>query len=261
MYFGKLIAGLLGFLLLGWAGLVLGLLVGHAFDRGLARNMAFSSPEQLDAIRQQFSETCFTLLGVIAKADGRVSEEEIQQAEHIMTELGIEGTQREAAIGYFKQGAAPDFQIEPVISSFLERSQGNRQLNQTLLMFLITMALADGVIDPSEREVMQACARQMGFAEAAFNHLLGMIEAQSHFNRFGETAPADADLLADAYRALGVAPDSDQRTVKRAYRKLMSENHPDKLIARGVPEAMVKLGTEKAQEIQAAYELIKKSGQ
>ncbi|MCX2979958.1 co-chaperone DjlA [Halieaceae bacterium IMCC14734] len=259
MFFGKLIAGLLGFLLLGWVGLVLGLLVGHAFDRGLARNIAFTSPEQLDAIRQQFSETCFTLLGVIAKADGRVSPEEITQAEHIMTQLGIEGSQRQAAIDYFKQGAEPDFQIEPAIASFLERSQGHRQLNQTLLMFLITMALADGVIDRNERQVMESCARQMGFDQVAFNHLLGMIEAQSHFHSFGESGSADADMLSDAYRALGVAPDSDERTVKRAYRKLMSENHPDKLIARGVPEAMVKIATEKSQEITAAYELIKKS--
>ena len=65
-------------------------------------------------------------------------------------------------------------------------------------------------------------------------------------------------MLADAYLALGVSRDCDDRSLKRAYRRLMSEHHPDKLIAQGVPEDMVKLGTEKSQEIQAAYELIRK---
>ena len=63
----------------------------------------------------------------------------------------------------------------------------------------------------------------------------------------------------DAYRALGVESTATDKEVKRAYRKLMSEHHPDKLIAKGVPEAMIKLATERTQEIQTAYELIRKS--
>ncbi len=65
--------------------------------------------------------------------------------------------------------------------------------------------------------------------------------------------------LDDAYAALGVDSSVTDKELKRAYRKLMSENHPDKLIARGVPADMVKLATEKSQEIQAAYEMVRKS--
>ena len=96
----------------------------------------------------------------------------------------------------------------------------------------------------------------MGYSPAQFQHLLEMVQAQSHFHR-GSTPPPNVDLLADAYRALGVSAACDDRSLKRAYRRLMSEHHPDKLIAQGVPEDMVRLGTEKSQEIQAAYELIK----
>ena len=86
-----------------------------------------------------------------------------------------------------------------------------------------------------------------------------MVEAQSHFH---EPPSASAeDQLADAYQALGVDPSCTDKELKRAYRRLMSEHHPDKLIARGVPESMMKVATEKAQEIQAAYELVRKQRQ
>ena len=70
---------------------------------------------------------------------------------------------------------------------------------------------------------------------------------------------ASIDELGNAYQALGVTSSESDREIKKAYRKLMSQHHPDKLIAQGVPEDMIKVGTEKAQEIQAAYDLIKTS--
>ncbi|MCZ6828316.1 MAG: co-chaperone DjlA [Gammaproteobacteria bacterium] len=257
MIYGKLVAGAIGFLVLGPIGLLLGLLVGHSFDKGLRRTFQFGSPAQLERVRQSFSESCFSLLGHVAKADGQVSEQEIAQAELIMRQLGVQGDQRQAAIGFFQRGAAAGFQPEPLIAGFREQCSGHRQLTQTLLIFLISMAAADGEIASSEREVLQSCASFLGYGAAEFAHLLEMVQAQSHFHR-GAKPPPNTDLLVDAYLALGVSRDCDDRSLKRAYRRLMSEHHPDKLIAQGVPEDMLKLGTEKSQEIQAAYELIRK---
>jgi DnaJ like chaperone protein len=255
--FGKLVAGAIGFMVAGLPGLLLGVIVGHIFDRGLTHTLSFGSPAHMQKVRESFFETCFCLLGYVAKADGRVSEEEISQTELIMRQLGVQGEQRQAAIGFFQSGAAAGFQAEPVIASFREQCSAHRQLPQTLLVFLISMAVADGEIAPTERDVLQTCASFLGYSSQAFQHLLEMVQAQSHFHT-GSAPPPNIDLLADAYVALGVSRDCDDRTLKRAYRRLMSEHHPDKLIAQGVPEDMVKLGTEKSQEIQAAYELIRK---
>lgn len=69
---------------------------------------------------------------------------------------------------------------------------------------------------------------------------------------------SQADKLADAYEILDVSSDADSKTVKRAYRKLMNEHHPDKLMAKGLPPEMMNVAKEKSQEIQNAYDLIKK---
>jgi DnaJ like chaperone protein len=100
----------------------------------------------------------------------------------------------------------------------------------------------------------------MGMGAAQLDRLLRMAQAQSGFQQQQRgTTTVRGSSLEDAYRALGIESGASDKEVKRAYRKLMSEHHPDKLIARGVPEAMIKLATERTQEIQTAYELIRNS--
>jgi DnaJ like chaperone protein len=259
MFYGKLVAGLIGLMVAGVLGLLIGLALGHAFDRGLAGVLRFGSPEHVARVRAAFFQTCFQLLGYLAKADGRVSETEVAHTEQLFRQMGLTADQRSQAIRYFKAGSAPDFDPEPVIASFIEISHGQRQLRQTLLLFLVSMALADHQLEASERAVLERLASLLGYSAAQLDQLLRMVQAQDHFHTGTQGGPAADGSLEDAYAALGVSPDVDDRQLKRAYRKLMSEHHPDKLIARGVPEDMLKVATERAQEIQAAYEMIRRS--
>lgn len=258
MFYGKLVAGLLGLLVAGPLGLLVGLLLGHAFDRGLAGQFAAGGGEQVARVQRSFFETCFLLLGCLARADGRISQAEVDHTEALFRQLRLDPEQRREAIALFKRGAEPGFDPAPAVAEFLERCRGQRLLKQTLLFFLISLALADHELDVAERRVLGEIAALLGYSEAQLEQLLGMTRAQEHFHGGTGTAAQPGTSLKDAYAALGVSPEVDDRALKRAYRKLMSEHHPDKLIAKGVPEDMLKVATERAQEIQAAYEMIRR---
>lgn len=259
MFYGKVIGGLIGLLVGGIFGLAIGVFVGHTFDRGLANTLKFGSPENVERVKASFFETTFLLSGHMAKADGHISEQEIKHTELIINQLGLDGTQRQQAITLFRRGAESDFQLEPVVSAFLQACGPQRQLQQTLLLFLISLALADHKIEPAEHAVLQRIATLLGYGAARLEQLLRMAQAQEQFHGQGGFAAQPGTSLDDAYAALGVASSVTDKELKRAYRKLMSEHHPDKLIAKGVPEHMIKLATERSQEIQAAYEMVRKS--
>ncbi len=263
MIVGKICGALFGFLLTrSWLGILLGILVGHYFDKGLSGLKNQRGPAGAVPLAQHpFFAAVFTVCGHLAKADGRISAEEIAGAEKLMAEFGLSGATRDEAIALFKRGAAADFQLEPQISSFLQHAIFQPELRGVLLEYLVTFALADGVLHPAEADILQRVALYLGFDRVQFLQFLEMLQAQQRFHRrdYGSGATSARDTLADAYRALGVSSDASAADVKKAYRKLMSQHHPDKLIAQGVPPDMIKLATEKTQEIQAAYESIQKS--
>ena len=116
-----------------------------------------------------------------------------------------------------------------------------------LVSLLMSVAMADGRLDPAEERLIRSISRTMGLSERDFE------EAQAMFN---PTANIDS-----AYTVLGVYPTADDSEVKRAYRRLMSQHHPDKLVAKGLPEEMMKLATERSQEIRRAYERVMEARQ
>ena len=260
MFYGKVILGLIGLMTTGSVfGLILGVAIGHAFDRGLVATLKFGSPENIERIKASFFETTFLLSGYVAKSDGRVSENEIKHTELVFDQMKLSVEQRARAIELFRQGAAGGFQIEPVLSGFLEVCGQQRQLQQTLLMFLVSLAMADRQIEPGELAALERIAVTIGFGAARLEQLLRMAQAQEHFHGSEGYVAQPGTSLEDAYAALGVDGSVSDRELKQAYRRRISENHPDKLIAKGVPEDMVRLATERSQEIQVAYDMIKKT--
>jgi DnaJ like chaperone protein len=129
-------------------------------------------------------------------------------------------------------------------------------LREMLLVYLVVMALADCHFHPEEEKLLTEIAGRLGYGPSAFKRLMEMVLNQTHFGAGQVAAEAALD---DAYKALGVTKGSSDAEIRRAYRKLMSQYHPDKLIGQGMPEDMIKMATEQAKDIQLAYDLIKKN--
>ena len=112
----------------------------------------------------------------------------------------------------------------------------------------------------AERAVLDDVCAQLGFSEQEVRHIEAMVLNARHFGgsqQGGAVTPAQA--LKEAYEILGIESSASTAELKKAYRRLMSQHHPDKLVAKGLPEEMMKMAKEKTQEIQGAYEVIKKS--
>lgn len=253
----KYILAFAGYVFLGgsFIGAFLGYFIGSSIDRAKDYGMGGINPLGNAHRQEVFLETVFVLMGKLAKADGHISKDEISHVEIFMQKMGMASEHRKIAINQFKRGSESDFDIDTALDEFMSVCGTTLNLKQVLLMYLIVMALADGKLDPAEQDMLEHVSIRLGYSRAEFNQMLEMVLNQSHFAS-GQANSASA--LEDAYKALGVTKDNTDQEIKRAYRKLMSQYHPDKLIGQGLPEDMIAVATEQAKEIQVAYDLIKK---
>ncbi|MGB0536765.1 MAG: co-chaperone DjlA [Alloalcanivorax venustensis] len=266
---GKLIVGLLGMLIGGPIGLAIGVLIGHFLDRGVERVQSFNPfrpyrPGEREEVQEALFSAVFSIMGHLAKADGRVSEQEIGQAEAIMSRMQLNDEQRRRAQEAFRQGKDDDFPLDQTVAEFRQRIRRRRHLVVVFLELLLQTALADGELHAEEERILFRVAAGLGVPESQFRQILNMVLAQARFGGAGAAGAGGAagpsrPSLGEAYQVLGVNEDASDQEVKKAYRRLMSEHHPDKLAARGVPEEMIRVSTEKTAEISKAYDMIKEA--
>ena len=257
-WWGKLLGGTFGYMLGGPLGAILGVVLGHTFDKGFSGTLSFNPAANTERVQTAFFTTTFLVMGHLAKADGRVSESEIKAAQFIMDQMQLGPEQKKVAIGLFNEGKASEFDLDSVIDQFKQECGRRRNLEQMFLEILIATAMADGQLADLEKEMLLKICKKLGFSKIAFERLVAMIQAHQHSSQGAGQQPRFKSID-DAYAMLGIESSATDSEVKKSYRKLMSQHHPDKLVARGLPEEMIKLATEKTQDIKAAYEEIKKT--
>jgi DnaJ like chaperone protein len=250
-WWGTLLGGTLGYMLGGPLGALLGAALGRNFDRGIrvTNEHAGYGVGQQERVQAAFFTASFSIMGHIAKADGNVTRAEISSVEAIMARMQLDTRQRRAAIKLFNEGKKPDFPLHDVLLQFRHECHGRRNLVQMFIEIQIAVALADGRLHTAEKTIIFSIGRELGFDHAAIEQLFSFTGSSEQPARRGHSLEA-------AYEILGVSKTATEAEVKKAYRRLMSQHHPDKLIAKGLPDEMVKLATEKTQKIKAAYEEI-----
>jgi len=256
-WWGKALGGAFGFMVGGPLGALMGIAFGHSFDRGMGKLEAADWGEDQERTQAAFFTATFSVMGHIAKADGRVSPEEIRLAEAVMERLGLNSEMRASARKLFNEGKSADFPIDEIMRQFRSETHRRTTLIQMFLEIQLQAAYADGVMHPAEKEALRSICGHLGIPAAQLDRLEEMLRAG--FGRAGYDAAAAETSLQDAYRLLGVDESASDADLKKTYRRLMSQHHPDKLVAKGLPEQMIKDATEKTQQIKAAYELIRKS--
>lgn len=260
-WWGKLAGGAFGFMLGGPLGALLGAVLGHNLDRGLAGlKMEAVSPGEQERIQTAFFTATFTVMGHLAKVDGSVSRNEIELAEVVMQKMDLDAEMRATAVRLFRQGKSNQFPLDEVLYQFRRECQRRSTLIQMFIEIQLQAAYADGNIDRAEERLLLHICNRLGISESVFRMLEQMIKAESHYAAGGggyqQQAPR-APTLADAYAVLNISPNASDDEVKRAYRRQTSQHHPDKLVAKGLPEEMMKLAAEKTHEIRQAYEQIR----
>ncbi|MDO6461436.1 co-chaperone DjlA [Granulosicoccaceae sp. 1_MG-2023] len=278
-WWGKVLGGTFGFVIGGGPlGALIGAAIGGVFDKGMEQMEAeegaggSAGSDDQERIQLAFFTATFSVMGHVAKADGHVSKDEIRHAEAVMNHMQLPPDMRKAAINLFNEGKKSDFDLNGVLTQFRQEAGRRTNLYRMFLEIQIQAAYADGSMDHRERTVLLSVSKQLGFPEFVFRQLEALVRAgmgagggayqgrsrSGYSGGHQETGRRSAEMtLAEAYEVLGVTADSSAQEVKRAYRRLISQHHPDKLVAKGLPEEMIRLANEKSAKISGAYDLIK----
>ena len=252
---GKFFGFVIGFMFGRIFGALLGLWLGHLYDKRASGGASFSQILGQAKNRQGiFFNTTFAVMGHVAKASGRVTETDIRIATMLMDQMRLTGEARKEAQQAFREGKEPDFDLRSSLQAFRAVTQGRQELVQMFIEIQIQTALSDGELDAAEHAILMTVAQELGYGRGQLDELLKRWQAEY---RFHQTSNGLKTSITDAYHLVCINPESTYHEVKRAYRKLMNEHHPDKLVAKGLPPEMMEIANRKAQDIQAAYDRVK----
>ena len=244
-FIGKMIGGTIGFALGGPLGAVVGAVLGSGFDKKEKRHFAQNTTSfgQKESDNIIFFTAAFSMLAKIAKADGKITSEEINEIENFMSnDLNLDATSRAFAINIFKKAADSNEKFEDFAIQFYEQFKTKPEIIEIMLETFIKVSIADKDFDKNEEALILEAVRIFSYNQNNYESLKSKHIKDS--NKF--------------YNILQCSKKDSLTHIKKQYRKLANEYHPDKIISKGLPEEFIELANKKFQEIQNAYEKIKK---
>ena len=249
----SVLGGALGYMIGGPLGAMLGVAFAGNLSKGKSNFRGSASdyrPGDQQRVQAAFFSSVFSVMGYIAKVDGKVSKSEILLAQQVMQHMQLSEDIQKAAKELFNQGKHKDFNLDEVLEQFRTESHRRTHLVRMFLEIQIQATYADGVFDDKEYDALKYIAQKLRFPIPELERLIQQFSVAS-----GKSSKLTID---DAYVILGADKSLTDKELKRAYRRLLAQHHPDKLVAKGLPDEMIKLANDKTQEIISAYELIKK---
>ena len=250
-WIGKIVGGTIGFSLGGPLGAILGLALGHKYDNSsenryldgvIASSFSKGVDSGVESTEVVFFTAAFSMLAKLAKSDGRVSDSEIAVVEDFMDNiLHLDPPSRKVAVDIFRVAKDSSEPFESFADQFYEAFKYQRSILEIMLDMLLKMASIDNHLALSEEILIDYAARLFKFSEFEYENMKA-----KYFK-------SDADQY---YAVLKVSPLVTDDEIKKQYRKLVMEYHPDKVIAKGMPDEFVEFANEKFKQIQEAYDEI-----
>jgi DnaJ like chaperone protein len=270
-YWGKIIGAFFGYLVGGAVGALLGLLIGHILDKGLQgkQHLKFTrlTPELLAHIRGEFFTATFAVMGYLTTIEERPAEDRVKLAKHVMDRMGIKEDRRGDALRLFNEGQKPDFPLQTIIGQFYVACKSEPSLLEMFIEIQLYAAHYFGKIHPLAKQTLLTLCYQLDMGNNDYNRIERMVKAEYQSPTPNPQSKGNAKKsriwrgksagLEDAYAVLNTTPDASDEEVKAAYRRLTSKHHPDKLMAQGMSDDVLKLAEEKTRLIRAAYERIR----
>ncbi len=267
-WIGKIIGGTVGLVIGGPLGMIAGAAFGHMIDRSSdmpqdqqgrtfeyyrrSGGDTFGYDPQYQA-QLVFFVGIFSMLAKLALADGAVSDQERRKVmEFIDHDLRLTGESREAALRIFETALREGGSFEEFALQYYQQFSRDRNMLEMAVDILFRVAMADGNMTRAEEQLLYTAVRTFRLPQAVIDALR---------NRYGSserTARGRKAGKKHSYGVLGVSPSASNEEIKRAYRKLVSEYHPDKIAAKGLPDEFISFAHDKFREIQEAYESIRK---
>lgn len=251
-WWGKVIGTVIGLFRGSISGAIFGFFVGHLVDRFLG------GLRGANRTRDAFFGAVFSTLGHISKADGRVTQTEIAAAEMLMRRLQLTDVERQHAINFFQKGKSDDFNLDATVKEFAQYSVMRQELRIMFIELLLETALADGALGAAEQAIISRVCQLLSIPSGIYAAMLNAKTggAQGSAGGYSQTGRSTTPI-GQSYATLGIKPDASDAEVKKAYRKLVSQYHPDKLVSRDLPEEMIEMSKTRVREINAAYDQIK----